>query len=381
MTKPILNIGLVGTQFMGKAHSNAYKKLSSFPDAEVLASLHSVCGRNVERMERLTELYGWKNKETDYKKLVQSDEIDLVDISTSNDMHLPIAKAAAEAGKNILCEKPIARNAEEAIEMYQLVEKKSVIHMMIFNYRFVPAIALAKKMIDEGKLGEIRHFNAVYYQDWLVDPQFPFVWRHSVETSGSGAHGDMNAHIVDLARYLVGEFEAVSGDQKVFIKERPIEGTDEIGEVTADDTTSFLARFTNGAIGSFCATRFATGRKNFMRLEIFGSKGSVNFNLERMNELNYFDNEQQSDYQGFTNILATENIHPYIKNWWPPGHIIGWEHTFVHQIAYLLDSIHKNEKVTPDFYDGAKCQLVLDAVSQSAGSRKWVTIQELNRIS
>lgn len=378
MAKKNINIGLVGTGFMGRAHSNAYLKLKSL-DIGVKPCLHTICGLNTDMLTKFNSKYEWQHNETDYKKLIQSDEVELIDICTSNDTHQSIAYAAANAGKHVLCEKPIARNAQEAIDMYHLAAEKGIIHMMIFNYRFVPAIALAKKMVETGKLGKIRHFNAVYYQDWLVDPTFPYVWRNSIETSGSGAHGDMNAHIVDLARFLVGEVEAVSGDQQIFIKERDIPNSNQKGEVTADDATSFLARFQNGAVGTFCATRFATGRKNFMRLEIFGSKGSISFNLERLNELNYFDDGQQAEYQGFTNILATENVHPYVKNWWPPGHIIGWEHTFVHQIAYLLESIDKNEQVAPDFFDGVKCQLVLDAVSKSAASRKWVSINEFNR--
>lgn len=380
MTKPNIKIGLVGTGFMGRAHSNAYSKLKNLSNAIVEPNLHTICGLSQNALDTFSEQYTWQNSETDYKKLVQSSEVDLIDICTSNDFHQPVAEAAAKAGKHILCEKPIARNAQEAINMYRLAAEKGVIHMIIFNYRFVPAIALAKKMIQDGKIGEIRHFNAVYYQDWLVDPNFPYVWRHSKEASGSGAHGDMNAHIVDLARFLVGEIEAVSGDQQVFIKERTEPNSGEKKAVTADDSTSFLARFNNGARGTFCATRFATGRKNFLRLEIFGSEGALSFNLERLNELVYFDNNQPTDYQGFATIVATENTHPYIKNWWPPGHIIGWEHTFVHQISYLLDSIHHNNQVTPDFFDGLKCQLVLDAVESSANSGKWEEVMTFERV-
>ncbi len=378
MSKDI-NIGLVGTRFMGKAHSNAYARVSRFFELPANPVLHSACGLELDQVQILAKKFGWKNAETEYQKLIQSEEIDLIDICTSNDFHMPIALEAAKAGKNILCEKPMARNAEEAIKMYDAVNEAGVINMMIFNYRFLPAVALAKNLIEHGKLGEIRHFNAVYYQDWLVDPSFPIVWRHSKEKSGSGAHGDMNAHIVDLARYLVGEFEAVTGEQRVFVKERPIQDSDQKGEVNADDATSFMARFQNGAIGSFSATRMATGRKNFMQFELFGSKGALIFNLERLNELQYFDDTSQNDTKGFTTILATEPSHPYIRSWWPPGHIIGWEHTFVHQISHLITSISNKEEATPSFYDGVKCQLVLDAVVASAEQEKWVTIKEFDK--
>lgn len=287
---------------------------------------------------------------------------------------MPIAVAAARAGKHVICEKPAAMNAGEALQMAEAAEKAGVKNMIAYNYRRVPAIALAKKMISEGKLGQIHHFNAVYYQDWLVDPDFPWVWRHDSRVAGSGAHGDMNAHTVDLARFLVGELGSVCGDERVFISSRKISGTDRSGVVTADDSTSFLARFTNGASGNFVATRFATGKKNFLRLEIFGSRGSLVFNLERLNELEYYSRDDKSGEQGFRNILITENEHPYIRKWWPPGHIIGWEHTFIHEIGDFLMAIANNEKITPDFSDGYKCQLVLDAVLESSESRKWIDI-------
>ncbi|MCG2461633.1 Gfo/Idh/MocA family oxidoreductase [Flavobacteriaceae bacterium F89] len=374
-----INVGLIGTKFMGKAHSNAYSTVGKFFDLPANPVLHSACGLDLQQVQALANKFGWQYSETDYKKLLRSGEIDLIDICTPNDFHSTIAVEAAKAGKHMVCEKPMARNASEAIQMYRAAHESGVINMMIFNYRFVPAIALAKKMIDNGKLGDIRHFNAVYYQDWLVDPSFPITWRHSKEISGSGSHGDMNAHTVDLARYLVGEFEAVTGDQRVFVKERPILGSNKKGDVNADDATSFIARFQNGAMGSFCATRMATGRKNFMRFELFGSKGSLSFNLERINELEYFDGMAAEDRQGFTTILVTEASHSYIESWWPPGHVIGWEHTFVHEISHLLTGIGQNKKVAPDFFDGVKCQIVLDAVARSSEDGKWITIEEFYR--
>lgn len=374
--KESVNIGLVGTQFMGKAHSNAWLKVPYFFDIRMTPVLHTACSRNDEQRSRFIEQYHWMHGEASWEKMVKSRQIDVVDICTPNELHMPITLAAAKAGKHIVCEKPMARNAEEALQMYRAVQEAGVVHMMIFNYRFVPAIALARQFIDERKIGEVRHFNAVYYQDWLTDPDFPITWRHDAKASGSGAHGDMNAHIVDLARYLVGEFKSVSGMQQTFIEERPLPSGKGKGKVSTDDATSFLARFENGALGSFQATRLAAGRKNFLRLEIFGSKGSLGFNLERMNELEYFDGSDTTVTQGFRNILVTDSSHPYIKSWWPPGHIIGWEHTFIHQIKELLERMAGSQNVIPDFYDGLRCQQVLEAVLTSTTTNAWTEIPE-----
>lgn len=375
-----VNIGLVGTQFMGKAHSNAWMKVPFFFDTPLVPVLHTACSRSASQRARFVEQYHWKKGEASWERIIESKEIDLVDICTPNHLHMPIALAAAKAGKHILCEKPMARNAAEAEEMYRVASSAGVVHMMIFNYRFVPALALAKEFIDRDKIGEVRHFNAVYYQDWLTDPAFPITWRHDASASGSGAHGDMNAHIVDLARFLVGEFNAVSGIQKTFITERPLASGDGTGEVTTDDATSFLATFSNGALGSFLATRVAPGRKNFLRLEVFGSKGSLGFNLERMNELEYYASGDDASAQGFRNILVTDASHPYLKAWWPPGHIIGWEHTFVHQVSELLNGIGNRKKVSPDFYDGLRCQQVLDAVVNSTATKAWTSIPEYKKV-
>jgi predicted dehydrogenase len=332
------------------------------------------CGVNQDRLKNFSEKFGWKYITNDWKEVVKRDDIDLIDISTPNDSHAPIAIAGAKAGKHLLCEKPIARNVSEARKMYEAAESAGVTHAMIFNYRFVPAIALANKMIKEGKIGVIRHFNAVYYQDWLVDPKFPITWRHDANASGSGAHGDMNAHIVDLARFLVGEIADVSGIDKTFIKERPLKEKKGMGAVTTDDAMSFFANFENGALGSFQCSRFATGRKNFLRLEIFGSDGSLSFNLERLNELEYYNYHEDQQHHGFRNIMVTESVHPYVGNWWPIGHIIGWEHTFIHEVYELINAIDKKKPMIPNFYDGLKCQEVLDAVSKSSKQKKWVNV-------
>lgn len=370
-----INVGIVGAAFMGRAHSNGYLDVAHYFDLPKAPALQAVCDISPKAGNALAKQYGWKSVETDWKTLVQRDDIDLVDICTSNNLHMPIAVEAAKNGKHLICEKPLCMSAEEAQKMLDAAQDADVRHMTAFNYRRVPALVLAKKMIEDGKIGEIHHFNAVYYQDWLVDPNFPYVWRHDVSVGGSGAHGDMNAHTVDLARFLVGEFEAVTAAQETFIKERKkTDGSK--GQVTVDDALFFMAKFQNGALGNFMATRYATGRKNFLRLEIFGSKGSLMFNLERMNELDYFSREDESYAQGFRNIVVTEGEHPYLDRWWPPGHIIGWEHTFIHEIGDLLTAIAKGENVQADFYDGLRCQQVLDAAWESSLNKKWIDIPE-----
>ena len=372
--KKEINIGIVGTQFMGRAHSNAWHDVAKFYDLPFIPVMKAACDINPDSEKDFAQRLGWLSFETSWETLIKREDIDIVDICTPNNSHKSIAVAAAKAGKHVICEKPAAMNAREALQMMNTAKKAGIKNMLAFNYRRVPAIGLAKKMISEGRLGKIHHFNAVYYQDWLVDPDFPWVWRHDIMLAGSGAHGDMNAHTIDLARFLVGEIDSVCGEERVFIEERRISNTGKTGKVTADDSTSFLARFSNGAIGNFIATRFATGRKNFLRLEIFGSMGSIGFNLERLNELEFYSRNDYSGEQGFRNILVTESVHPYIKKWWPPGHIIGWEHTFIHEIGDFLMAIADDGEVAPDFYDGYKCQKILDAVMESSKSRKWINI-------
>jgi predicted dehydrogenase len=373
--KKQINVGLIGAQFMGRAHSNAYLKVASAFELPVRPVRRAVCDINPDALDALAARYGWETRETSWEKLVRRDDIDLIDICTANDLHMPIAVAAAKAGKHVLCEKPIARNADEARRMLDAAQEAGVQHMVAFNYRRVPAIALARQLIEQGKIGRIFHFNAVYYQDWLVNPAFPFVWRHDARVAGSGAHGDMNAHIVDLARFLVGEIAAVCGAQEVFTKFRKrADGT--LGEVTADDATFALARFRDGALGSFMVTRNATGRKNFMRWELFGSEGSLSFNLERLNELEFYSCRDTESEHGFRKILVTEPAHPFLKPWWPPGHIIGWEHTFIHEIADLLTVIANGKRAKPDFEDGLRCQQVLDAIETSAREKTWVALNQ-----
>lgn len=368
-----IRVGMIGTRFMGRAHSNAFLNVNRFFDLPIQPVLTAACGRDEAHLAEFASRFGYLSTETSWEQLMARQDIDLVDICTPNATHLPLALKAAEQGKHILCEKPLAMNASEARQMYEAAERAGVAHMVAFNYRRVPAIALAKRLIDEGRIGRIYHVNALYLQDWLADPSAPFVWRNDASQAGSGAHGDLNSHTVDLARYLVGDFEAVCGNQEVVIEARPREDGS-MGDVTADDATGFLARFRGGASGVFLATRLATGRKNALHLDIYGSKGGLAFNLERLNELEYHSAAETGDTQGYRTILATDKLHPYMTAWWPPGHIIGWEHTFIHEVFDLLAGIATGRPVHPDFYDGLQCQLVLDAVTQSASTGGWVQV-------
>lgn len=382
-----IGIGLVGYKFMGKAHSHAYRDVAQFFQLKASPAMRTLCGRNEEAVKEVANTWGWQSCETDYKKLVERDDIQLVDVATPNNTHAEIAFAAARAGKHVACEKPLAMTVSEAKEMLQAVTEAGVKHMVWFNYRRVPAIALAKRLIDEGKLGRLFHIRAQYLQSWIIDPEFPLVWRLRKGVAGSGALGDLGAHLIDLARYLVGEFDEVMGMTETFIKERPQElesgglaarGGTARGEVTVDDATLFLARFEGGAIGSFEATRFAQGRKNAERLEINGSKGSLCFDFERMNELEFYSVEDDAHTQGFRTIMVTEpETHPYVSAYWPPGHIIGYEHTFINQAADLIDGIAGDRGLSPDFEDGLRCQQVLEAVLKSAAERAWVKVDQV----
>jgi predicted dehydrogenase len=378
MAKPI-NVALIGYKFMGKAHSNAYKRLDFFFKGEYIPVMKVICGRHEAPLKEAAEAWGWEEYDTSWENIVKRDDIDIVDISSPQITHRDIAVAATEAGKHVLLEKPMAMNAQEAQEMLDAVKKAGVKHIIGFNYRRVPAIGLAKRLIEEGKIGRIFHWRACYLQDWIVAEDFPLIWKLRKEIAGAGAHGDLNSHLIDLARYLVGEVKSVLGMKHTFIKKRPLpsesddlqtmltaEAGENMGEVTVDDTTSFLAEFENGAVGSFEATRFASGRKNYNSFEIYGSKGSLCFNFESMNELQYFSREEADYTQGFRRILATEECHPYISAWWPPGHIIGYEHTFVNQLADFLKCIAEDTMPEPNFYDGLRNQQVMDAVMESA---------------
>ena len=389
MTKKTLRVGMIGYRFMGKAHSNAWRQAPRFFPLEADLEMHTICGLNPEGVAAASRELGWKNASTDWKAVIENPEIDIIDINTPNDSHAEIAIAAANAGKHVLCEKPLALTVGQCREMLDVAKKHGVVHMVCHNYRRIPAIAHAKKMIEEGAIGKLFHYRACYAQDWIVDPNFPLVWRLQKGVSGSGAHGDINAHIIDLGRYLVGEFAEVCGLMNTFIKQRPLEdaaakgdglggtaGAAKMGEVTVDDASMFIGRFANGALANLEATRFALGRKNNIAIEINGSQGSLFFDFEDMNRLQFFDNRQPEDRQGFSDILVTQpgGTHPYVGQWWPPGHILGYEHTFVHTLADFVNAVLAGQSVQPTFEDGLKNQRVLEAVEQSANTKQWTTV-------
>jgi predicted dehydrogenase len=370
-----VNVALIGYAFMGRAHSNAYRQVTPFFSPSLTPRLKVLCGRSRPNVEAAAKQLGWEEVSTDWEAVIARKDIDIVDIATPGDLHAPIAIAAAKAGKVVFCEKPLANTVKDAERMLAAVTKAGVLHMLCHNYRRVPAVMLAQHLIAEGRLGEIRHFRGTYLQDWITDPKLPLLWRFDKKQAGSGALGDIAAHVVDLARYLVGEITEVAGDLRTFIKERPLPGKPgKTGPVTVDDAAAAVVRFANGAMGTIEATRLAPGRKNHNRFEINGSKGSVAFDLERMNELELYLESDPKGTRGFRTILVTESDHPFVKAWWPPGHIIGYEHTFTHTVFDLLEAIADNRLPEPNFADGVKNQRVLDAIERSAKTRKWTAI-------
>jgi predicted dehydrogenase len=377
---PQVGVGMLGYAFMGKAHTNAYKKIPYMiypPPA--LPRLVGICGRNEEAVAEAARRYGYEHYYTDWRKMLENDAIQLFDNGGPNNEHAEPCIAAAKAGKHILCEKPLARTADEAAKMLEAVKKAGVKHMVAFNYRFVPAVVQARDLIASGALGRIYHFRAVYPQEWIM-PHYNMgmIWRLEKKVCGSGALGDLGAHIIDLGRFLVGEIKSVSAMTRTFITERPYpDGT--MGKVEVDDAFAAVVEFDNGALGTLEATRFAAGCKNRQTWEVNGEKGSIRFNLERMNELEVFwIDDEPKETQGFHNVLVTENYHPWWKNWWPHGHIIGWEHTFVHEITHLLDCIVNDREVAPygaTFEDGYRNAAICDAILESAAKRKQVDVK------
>lgn len=382
-----LRVGMIGYRFMGKAHSNAWRQAARFFPLKAHLEMHTICGRDAAGVQSARVQLGWQNAATDWRDVVENPLIDVVDITTPNDSHAEIAIAAARNGKHVLCEKPLALTVKQAEQMLAAVQKAKVVHMVCHNYRRIPAIAQSKKMITEGALGKIYHYRARYAQDWPADPEFPLVWRLQKGVSGSGAHGDINAHIIDLGRYLVGELTEVCGVLHTFIPERPLsdesgkgqglaaKAARKLGKVTVDDASLFIGRFDNGALANLEATRMALGRKNHIELEINGSKGSLYFDFEDMNRLKFFNNEDPKDRQGFRDILVTKGgTHPYFGSWWPEGHLIGYEHTFIHTITDFVNACVDGKSIQPTFEEGVKNQRVLEAVEKSAATGKWVKI-------
>jgi len=386
--KKTLNIGMVGYKFMGRAHSSGWSRLSVFFDTNCHICMKAICGRNTEWVRESAYKLGWESYETNYEELVKRDDIDIIDITTPSNFHKDIAIEAANAGKHIFCEKPLALGLDDAREMVTAVKKTGVKNQIGFNYRTIPAIRLAKKLIKDGRLGRIFHFRGSYLQDFIIDPDFPLIWRLDKNVAGSGALGDLGAHVIDLARYLVGEIDTVAAMSKTFIKERPVvqkmQGLSAVAQenadrakVTVDDATMFMCEFDNGALGIIESTRFAQGHKNTLSIEINGEKGSIRFSLERLNELEFLDATLPVQLQGFSNILATNGEHEFIHAWWPDGHIIGWDHTFVHQFYEFTQAVINDTTTSPDFYEGMKCSQVLYAVEKSALEKSWVCVSSL----
>ncbi|MFD0676572.1 gfo/Idh/MocA family oxidoreductase [Paenibacillus sp. LMG 31456] len=371
--KTKVGIGLIGYKFMGKAHSHAYRDLPFFFETGVVPELRAIAGRDEDGLKKAAEKMGWQSYETDWRQLLERDDIDIIDICTPNISHAEIAIAAAEAGKHLICEKPLAMSVKEAKSMLQAVKKAGVVHMICHNYRFAPAVQWAKQLIDQGRIGKINHIRAVYLQDWLVDPYSPYVWRLNKQLSGSGTHGDLAAHIIDLARFLVGEFQSVVGMMETFTKMR-CSNDGMMKEVDVDDASVFLARFRNGAIGTFEATRVAGGNRNANRFEINGDKGSIRWDFENMNQLQLYLTDDPLGMQGFRTINCTESCHPYAAGYWPSGHIIGYEHTFINLAKELMDGISKGYSPSPNFEDGVNNQIVLESVEKSAQNGSWVNV-------
>ena len=374
---PEIGIGMLGYAFMGKAHSHAMLNIAHmmYPPPAV-PRLVGIAGRDEQAVAEAAKRYGYDGYYTDWRAMLDNDDIQLFDNGGPNDTHADPCILAAERGKHILCEKPLARTADESQMMLEAVQKAGVKHMVAFNYRFVPAIRQIRKLVDSGLLGQIYHFRAVYLQEWVMAHyNLPMIWRLQKSLAGSGALGDLGAHIIDLGRYLVGEVKSVSGMTRTFIEERPWDdGT--MGKVDVDDAFTALLEFDNGAIGTVEASRFAAGRKNGQRIEINAEKASIVFNLERLNELEIFwVGDEPTEAQGFRNVLVSEPSHPWWENWWPQGHIIGWEHTFVHEITHLLDCIVNDGDVAPigaDFVDGYRNSVICDAILESAASKRQV---------
>ncbi len=388
MAKKKVNVALIGAQFMGKTHSNAWRKVGMFFDLPVEPVMKVLCGKFPEELA-VADKYGWQETSLDWEAIVNRPDIDIVDVCTPNFLHPPLAIAAAKAGKHVICEKPLANSLADAEAMLAAVKKAGVKHMCGFSYRFAPAVGTIKKMIAGGELGKIFHFRAAYQQDWIVDPNFPMVWRLKKKHTGSGALGDIGAHIVDLCQYLVGDVSEVCSTMQTFIKKRFVSESDtgisgksgekrsgKMDTVDVDDAAIFLGRIKGAdTLATFEATRFAPGRRNFNSIEIYGSEGSVLWNQEDMNFFQYFNRNDPPLAQGFRRIHATDPGHPYMKAWWPAGHIIGYEHLFVHEIYDFLNNLGSKKAPYSTFDDAVKCQKVLQAVEKASATKKWEPVK------
>ncbi len=374
MSKPTFTVAMIGYQFMGMAHSNAYRQVGRYFDLPCEVRMKTLVGRREDRVRAAADRFGWEGYATDYRAAIDDPEVDIIDIGTPQDSHAEIGIAAAQAGKVVFCEKPMARNLAEAERFIEAVRASGRPSLIWHNYRRVPAIALAHQILQRGELGEIRHWRATYLQDWLVNPQAPRGWHLQKSIAGSGSLGDIGVHITDLAQHLIGPVARVTGFLKTITKERPLPGSDEMAPVDVDDVAMWLAEFANGVTGTFEATRFATGRKNYNRFEVNGSKGSLAFNLERFNELEVYFEDGPVETRGWRTIQATDGCHPFMSAYWPAGHVIGYEHTFINTLRDAFTCLANGQPISPSLEDGLQNQRVLDAVERSAASRTWIDV-------
>src|SRR5438132_664783 len=377
MKKP-LNIGMIGYGFMGRTHSNAYRKVNNFFDLAYQPVLKAACARSLDKVKPFADQWGYESVESDWRKLIERKDIDLIDICTPNNTHAEIAIATAKAGKMILCEKPLAMNGPEGLKMVEAVEKAGVANMVWYNYRRIPAVTLARQLIEQGKLGRIFHYRAKFLQDWTISPELPQggtgLWRLDVAAAGSGVTGDLLAHCIDTALWLNGGMATVNAMTETFIKERKHNITGKVEKVGIDDACAFLARFHNGSLAIFESTRYARGHKALYTFEINGEHASISWDLHDLHRLNYFDHRDQGIVRGWRSIHVTDSDHPYMGKWWVPGLQIGYEHSFTHQVADFLEGLAKGHPAQPDFRDAYQTQLVLDAILDSAKNKKWVTV-------
>ena len=375
-----LNVGMIGYGFMGKAHSNAYAQVNHFFDLEYRPVLKAVCARSADKAKAFADRWGYESVETDWRRLVERKDIDLIDICTPNNTHAEIALAAAAAGKMILCEKPLSMNAAEGQKMVQAVEKAKVPNMVWYNYRRVPAVTLAKQFIDAGKLGRVFHYRAEFLQDWTINPDLPqggaALWRLDAGAAGSGVTGDLLAHCIDTALWLNGDLANVTAMTETFIKERKHNLTGKVEKVGIDDACAFLGRFQNGALAVFESTRYARGHKALYTFEINGEHASIKWDLHDLHRMEFFDHRDEGKLRGWRSVHVTDGDQPYMGNWWVPGLQIGYEATFVHQVADFLRGVASGQPAMPDFRDALRTQYVCDAVLQSAREGKWVNVHQ-----
>jgi predicted dehydrogenase len=379
MAKP-LNVGMIGYGFMGRAHSNAYTQVNHFFDLPYRPVLKAACARSADKAKAFADQWGYESVEADWRKLMERKDIDLIDICTPNNTHAEIALAAAKAGKMILCEKPLAMTGPEGLRMVEAVEKAGVPNMVWYNYRRVPAVTLAKKLIDEGRLGKIFHYRAKFLQDWTINPELPQggtgLWRLDVAAAGSGVSGDLLAHCIDTALWLNGDLDSINAMTETFIKERKHNLTGKVEKVGIDDACTFMGRFTNGSLALFESTRYARGHKALYTFEINGEHASIFWDLHDLHRLQYFDHRDQGVVRGWRSVHVTDGDHPYMGKWWVPGLQIGYEASFVHQVADFLDGVSTGKPAQPTFRDAYRTQLVLDAILDSAKGQKWVKVKE-----